>query len=398
MSAEKLHHPTLKAFAPRDPQESHRAATPLELLFDLVFVVAIATAGQQLHHAMIEGHLWHALPTYFMVFFALWWAWMNFSWFASAYDNDDTLYRCLTFVQMAGSLVMAAGIPAVFQQHNFDMIIIGYVIMRLALVTQWIRVAKHDPLRKVTAYRYAIGIVLVQLGWLITNFSSIHLSPLLFLVLVICELAVPFYAEKHAITPWHPHHIVERYGLLTIIVLGESIIGCFAATQDAFSNQVLNLEEIFLIVGGLLMMFAMWWVYFDRSHHHHQRRGVQPFLWGYGHFLIFISIAVLGAALAAAVDVSTKHAEISAQMMGLIIAASLVVYSTCVWLFYEAFYLKGWRRWIYPITVFILLCLPFIFNQIGHIVFAMAIVYILRLMLSKAFLMNCDDEQSIATH
>jgi hypothetical protein len=83
------------------------------------------------------------------------------------------------------------GIPAVFQQHNFDMIIIGYVIMRLALVTQWIRVAKHDPLRKVTAYRYAIGIVLVQLGWLITNFSSIHLSPLLFLVLVICELAVP---------------------------------------------------------------------------------------------------------------------------------------------------------------------------------------------------------------
>lgn len=116
---------------------------------------------------------------------------MNFSWFATAYDNDDTLYRCLTFVQMAGSLVMAAGIPAVFQQHNFDMIIIGYVIMRLALVTQWIRVAKHDPLRKVTAYRYAIGIVLVQLGWLITNFSSIHLSPLLFLVLVICELAVP---------------------------------------------------------------------------------------------------------------------------------------------------------------------------------------------------------------
>lgn len=69
MSAEKLHHTTLKALAPRDPQESHRAATPLELLFDLVFVVAIATAGQQLHHAMVEGHLWHALPTYFMVFF-----------------------------------------------------------------------------------------------------------------------------------------------------------------------------------------------------------------------------------------------------------------------------------------------------------------------------------------
>ncbi len=342
MSVEKILNKPLKLFAPRDPEEAHRAATPLELLFDLIFVVAIATAGQQLHHAMIEGHLWHALPTYCMVFFALWWAWMNFTWFASAYDNDDTLYRCLTFVQIAGSLVMAAGIPAVFQQHNFDVIIIGYVIMRLALVTQWIRVAKHDPERKVTAYRYAIGIVLVQLGWLVGNFSSIHMTTWLFLILVFFELAVPFYAEKHAATPWHPHHIVERYGLLTIIVLGESIIGSFAATQEAFSNRVINYQEVFLIIGGLLMMFAMWWVYFDRSHHHHQRRGVQPFLWGYGHFFIFISIAVLGAALAAAVDVSTQNAHISSQMMGLIIAASLAIYSTYIWLFYEAFYLSGW--------------------------------------------------------
>lgn len=398
MSAEKILNKPLKLFAPRDPEEAHRAATPLELLFDLIFVVAIATAGQQLHHAMIEGHLWHALPTYCMVFFALWWAWMNFTWFASAYDNDDTLYRCLTFVQIAGSLVMAAGIPAVFQQHNFDVIIIGYVIMRLALVTQWIRVAMHDPERKVTAYRYAIGIVLVQLGWLIGNFSSIHMTTWLFLILVFFELAVPFYAEKHAATPWHPHHIVERYGLLTIIVLGESIIGSFAATQEAFSNRVINYQEVFLIIGGLLMMFAMWWVYFDRSHHHHQRRGVQPFLWGYGHFFIFISIAVLGAALAAAVDVSTQHAHISSQMMGLIIATSLAVYSTYIWLFYEAFYLSGWRRWVYPITVLILFSIPFLFADIGYIVFAMAVIYILRLMISKVYLMNCDDELSITTH
>lgn len=398
MSAEKILNKPLKLFAPRNPEEAHRAATPLELLFDLIFVVAIATAGQQLHHAMIEGHLWHALPTYCMVFFALWWAWMNFTWFASAYDNDDTLYRCLTFVQIAGSLVMAAGIPAVFQQHNFDVIIIGYVIMRLALVTQWIRVAKHDPERKVTAYRYAIGIVLVQLGWLIGNFSSIHMTTWLFLILVFFELAVPFYAEKHAATPWHPHHIVERYGLLTIIVLGESIIGSFAATQEAFSNRVINYQEVFLIIGGLLMMFAMWWVYFDRSHHHHQRRGVQPFLWGYGHFFIFISIAVLGAALAAAVDVSTQHAHISSQMMGLIIATSLAVYSTYIWLFYEAFYLSGWRRWVYPITVLILFSIPFLFADIGYIVFAMAVIYILRLIISKVYLMNCDDELSITTH
>ena len=398
MSAENNQNKPRKLFVPRDPEEAHRAATPLELLFDLIFVVAIATAGQQLHHAIIEGHLWHALPTYFMVFFALWWAWMNFTWFASAYDNDDTLYRCLTFVQIVGSLVMAAGIPAVFQQQDFDVIIIGYVIMRLALVTQWIRVAKHDPERRVTAYRYAVGIVLVQLGWLIGNFSAIHMTPVLFLILVLAELAVPLYAEKYAVTPWHPHHIVERYALLTIIVLGESIIGSFAATQEAFANHDVNFKEIFLVIGGLLMMFAMWWVYFDRSHRHHQRHGVQPFLWGYGHFFIFISIAVLGAALAASVDVSTHHAHISSQMMGWMIAICLVVYNTYIWLFYETSYLSGWGRWLYPMTILILFSIPFFFADIGYMIFAMAVVYILRLMLSKVYLINCHDQQQLASN
>ncbi|MER0128447.1 low temperature requirement protein A, partial [Franconibacter daqui] len=102
---------------------------------------------------------------------------MNFSWFASAYDNDDALYRCLTFVQIVGSLVMAAGIPDVFRSQDFDIIIVGYVIMRLALVTQWLRAAKHDRERRVTAYRYAVGIVLVQIGWLVANFAHVLSIP-----------------------------------------------------------------------------------------------------------------------------------------------------------------------------------------------------------------------------
>ena len=391
------HHKRFKPLMGRDPHEQHRVATPLELLFDLIFVVAIATAGQQFHHGMIEGHLWQAIPTYFMVFFALWWAWMNFSWFASAYDNDDALHRCLTFVQIVGSLVMAAGIPAVFHQHHFDVVIIGYLIMRLALITQWFRVAKHDPQRRGTAYRYVIGIVLVQLGWLLGNFVF-HINPLLFAVLAVLEMAVPMYAEKHAITPWHPHHIIERYSLLTIIVLGESIVGSYDAIAEAFSSRQLNVEEIFLMVGGLLMMFSMWWIYFERSGHHHQRRDLQPFLWGYGHYFIFISIAAIGAALAAAVDVVTGEAHISSQMTGWVIAASLALYNTCIWLFYEVQHLKGWQRWLYPVTVIVLFATPILFNHIGYSVFAMAIIYILRLMLSRIFLMNCDHQSVSSKH
>src|SRR5688572_12628855 len=99
----------------RSPHEHHRVSTPLELFFDLVFVVAVARAAAGLHHAIAELHVGAGLIGFAMVFFAIWWAWMNFTWFASAYDCDDVAYRCAVFVQITGALVMAAGIPAMFE-------------------------------------------------------------------------------------------------------------------------------------------------------------------------------------------------------------------------------------------------------------------------------------------
>jgi low temperature requirement protein LtrA len=107
----------------RDTAERHRASTPLELLFDLTFVVAVSQAAQGLAHKVEEGHLGSGVEAYLMVFFGIWWAWMNFSWFASAYDTDDVPYRLLTLLQMAGVLVLAAaywllapmlGLPTLF--------------------------------------------------------------------------------------------------------------------------------------------------------------------------------------------------------------------------------------------------------------------------------------------
>ena len=86
----------------RDPDEAHRSSTPLELLFDLCFVVAVAQAAGALHHDLSAGEIGHGLVSYLVVFFTIWWPWMNFTWFASAYDTDDVAYRLLTFVQIAG--------------------------------------------------------------------------------------------------------------------------------------------------------------------------------------------------------------------------------------------------------------------------------------------------------
>ena len=101
-----------------------------------------------------------------MVFLAIWWAWMGFTWFASSFDTDDIPYRIAIFVQMAGALIVAAGIPSAFEQNQFLTVTIGYVVMRIASVTQWFRAAAQSPRFRKTALRYAFGVLLAQLGWL----------------------------------------------------------------------------------------------------------------------------------------------------------------------------------------------------------------------------------------
>ncbi len=120
---------------PRDPEEEHRAATPLELFFDLTFVVAVAQAGEGLTRGLAHGDARHVLIAYPLVFFAIWWAWMNFTWFASAYDTDDVAYRIAVLVQVTGVLILAAGIPGALAHWDFDLMVVGYVVMRLAMVS-----------------------------------------------------------------------------------------------------------------------------------------------------------------------------------------------------------------------------------------------------------------------
>lgn len=95
----------------RDPHQQHRVATPLELLFDLTFVIAFGVAASQFAHTMAGGHVSDALVSFGFAAFAIWWAWMNFTWFASAYDTDDWVYRAMTMLQMIGVIVLSLDPP-----------------------------------------------------------------------------------------------------------------------------------------------------------------------------------------------------------------------------------------------------------------------------------------------
>nr|WP_326600405.1 low temperature requirement protein A [Streptomyces sp. NBC_01803] len=299
--------------------------TPLELLFDLTFVVAVAQAAAELHHALAEGHVGTALAGYASVFFAIWWAWMNFTWFASAYDTDDVPYRLLTLVQMAGVLVLAAGVHAAFGDGDFTAVVVGYVITRMALISQWLRAAAGHPAGRAAALRYAVGIAVVQACWVIRLWTPGAWAWTTFLVLVAAELAVPAWAEyRGRPTGWHPGHIAERYGLFTIIVLGEVILAALAAVRSAMTEQGLSGELLMVAAGGLLLVFSLWWIYFTGADA--ALTSLRAALtWGYGHYLVFAAVAAIGAGLAVAVDATEHHAHLTDRAAALAVAVPVVI-------------------------------------------------------------------------
>lgn len=342
--------PWARRMGPRDPHEAHRVATPLELFFDLVFVVAIASAAAQLHHGLTAGHL-GTVVGYTMVFFAIWWAWMNYTWFASAYDSDDVVYRLLTFTIMTGSLMLAAGVPDLFDDGQSGVVVAGYAVMRLGMVALWLRAARAHPDGRRTALTYAVGIAVVQVLWiarLLLDGQGVLMST--FFLLVLAELSVPVLAERFGgPTPFHPHHIAERFGLFTIIVLGEAILasvqalqGAIAAPTDAASaghavepatagpggGGGMNGSLAMLAAGGLLLVFSLWWLYFKREHVDLIGQGrLMTWAFSYAHIVVFASVAAVGAALAAAVDVVQGVAEAGPRTVALALAAALSLYA-----------------------------------------------------------------------
>ncbi|MER7342681.1 low temperature requirement protein A [Streptomyces sp. NPDC000075] len=326
----------------RSRDEGHRTATTLELFFDLCFVVAIAQAGQRLVHALAEGHPGSGLVGYFFVFFGVWWAWMNFTWFASAYDCDDVPYRIATLVQIAGVLVYAAGVSRAFDGNDWTVAVVGYLIMRLALTAQWLRAAAGESgPGRTAALKYAAGLLLCQAGWVGLLFAPDGWKRWLFLVLLVAELMVPLVAESGHQTPWHAHHIVERYGLFTIIVLGETIAASTVAVKSALDEHEALGELLPIAAGGLLIVFAAWWIYFAVPMHERLNSNREAIPWGYGHLVIFGSGAAIGAGIEVAVEHAVGKAHISQVAANAAVTVPAAVFLLMVWLLHSRHFKRG---------------------------------------------------------
>lgn len=356
--------------AGRDPHEHGRTATTLELLYDLVFVVAISQASSQFAHLLAEGHLAAALGGFLFAMYAVLWAWVSFSWFNSAFDTDDWLHRLATMMQMVGVTVIALGLPAVFHSidagHGLDngVVVAGYVVMRVAMVFMWLRAARQSPRHRKICLAYALTIVTAQIGWIATTLLPLSLSQMavVWVVLLLLELLGPYFAEKRlGGTPWHAHHIAERYGLMAIIALGEGIVGTVASLSAVVGVQGWTRDAVLVAVAGMGLTFGMWWCYFMLSTGEilHARRE-RAFTLGYGGMPIIAAIAATGAGLHVAALVIGHKAHIGPVAAVLALAIPVGVYLLGLFWLYSVLYAErhAFHSLLQAVTMAVLVAAP----------------------------------------
>jgi low temperature requirement protein LtrA len=210
--------------------------------------------------------------------------------------------------------------------------------MRIALIGQWLRAAKQDPEHRSASLTYVVMVVIAQIGWIALMIAETSL--LVFFVLgaglIVVEFLGPLLGERRGGgTPWHSHHIAERYGLLAIIALGEGVVGTVASISAAVGEQGWSTDAVLLTAAGTGLTFGMWWVYFlvPAARLLHAHREVS-FRYGYLHLIIFGSIVATGAGLHVAAYYVEHHSKLGSMATVLTVAIPVGAYLVSMFVIY----------------------------------------------------------------
>lgn len=365
----------LRRLTGRDPAESHRAATPLELLFDLVFVVAFAQAGEGLSHEILHHNVVGGGVAFSVATFAIVWAWVGFTWFSSSFDTDDWLQRLLTMVQMAGVVILALGIAPFFEslcEEHVDnaLMVAGYIVMRVGLVAQWSRVYRDVAQHRRRALTVIVWTVLAQVGWTALLIASTSWGVFVGIgaALVVFELLGHLLPGGSQRAPWNPHHLAERFSLMVIITLGEALVGTIATLQAVIpQDSGWTRQGVLLVIAGLGLTFGVWWSYFSVDFGRLlaiARRKAWTFT--LVHILLLGALVAIGSGLHVAGAVLENPAEVDGALAVTSVATPVVVFYLALYGMYTYFMPVGDLRHVVLLSLTLgLLVVAFLMAQAG---------------------------------
>jgi len=287
-----------------EQRSEERTSTPLELFFDLCFVVAVAALARGLHD---EPNLGGALR-FLGLFIPVWWSWMIFTWYATGFDNDDVPYRVTLLAAMLSMLGLAASVGEVGVEPGAAVsFVLAYALMRVLMTGLYVRAWRHVPVSlRPFVVLYATGNALGAAVWLSSLLVPGPGRYAVWAVGLFVELLGPILAVRTLYNPrvsFHPRHIPERYGLFTIIVLGESVLAVAVGTADTNWEPSAVLTAAF----GFVVAAYIWWLYFDHVGSSGIELGPRPaFYWGYGHFAVYAGIAAFGVGTQLAIEAAAE--------------------------------------------------------------------------------------------
>jgi low temperature requirement protein LtrA len=226
--------------------------TPLELFFDLVFVLALTQCT-----ALMAGEpTWEGIAKGMLVLGVLWWAWVGYAWLTSAVDPEEGTVRIVIFAAAAALLVISLCVPEAFDDLGL-VFAGGYAVVRAAHIALFRLASRDDPGFRVSidglAVSTAIGVGLIAVA---TQLDGIEQGAVWLLALLL-DMAGPYFfgAEGWKIVP---EHFAERHGLIIIIALGESIVAIGVGAEAALTLGIATAAVI-----GVALAATLWWAYFD---------------------------------------------------------------------------------------------------------------------------------------
>lgn len=287
----------------RTLEESERTATWLELFYDLAFVAAVAMMGTRLVHDVT----WPSIASYLGYFALVWWLWASHTFYADRYDTDDLIYRFLAGAQMVGVALIAVSV-SLGEAGSTMVFAMGYTAVRLILLVLYARAYRHVVETRELVRGYLIGFGTASGLWFVSIVVPEPYRFWLWAIAFAVDLATPYVLRRvQAAAPLDVSHLPERFGLFTILVLGESIV----AVTVGLSHVPWQLSTTLVGILGLGIATCLWWINFDHLEgsvvrRRGDKRNWRPTVWIYSHLPLAIGLAMLGVSVEIAI-VAADH-------------------------------------------------------------------------------------------